>query len=101
MGLRLILDDKEYNFELDRLTLGDMRLLERHFGITDVTKLETEPGNPSVISGLVYLGLKSEHPDWEHQRLSNFVDEIPLSAFADAEVVKDEPIPKAKSKAGK
>ncbi len=73
---------------IGRLTLGDMRLLATHFGVTDMTTLAEQRGNPHVVAGFAYLALKRTHPDWEHARLMNTVDDIALDDIDD----DDEPV---------
>jgi hypothetical protein len=43
-------------YELDKLTLGDGRILKRDFGLTDLE--EFNPGDPDVMVGLLSLAIK-------------------------------------------
>ena len=65
--------------ELDKLTLKEARLLREHFDVRDISKIN--PGDPAVIAGMAYLCFRRAHPEWEHQRLMNYVDELTLDDF--------------------
>lgn len=73
-------------YELPQLTLGQARILRKHFDVLDIT--EMNGGDPSIIAGLAYLCISSANPDWEHARLMNYVDDLPIDTFEGAD---DEP----------
>lgn len=70
-------------YELGTLTLGDMRLLRKHFGLTHLADIADMTDDPELIAGLTYLAFKRRHPEWTHDRLINEVDELPLEALTD------------------
>ena len=85
-------------FEIDKLTLGEARLLRAHFNVFEIHKML--PGDPNVIAGLVYLCYRRKHPDWEHERLMNTVDDVAMEDIEEANEVEPDPKPRAK-RAGK
>lgn len=76
-------------YEIGKLTLGDMRLLSKHFGIVDMTKLTELAGSPDLLAGMAYLGFMRKHPEWEHERLMNEVNDVVIEDLGDQEM--DEP----------
>ena len=81
-------------YTIEKITMGDMRLLRKHFNVTDLAEMNF--GDPDVIAGLCYLALKYANPEWEHQRLVNFVDDLALD---EVEQPEDEVEPDPKTRA--
>lgn len=48
--------DKVY--EVEKLTLGDARLLKRHYGLEDLSEFES--GDPDILAGILFLALRRE-----------------------------------------
>jgi hypothetical protein len=74
MKLNITIGDEVHKIE--RLTLGDLQILANHFDLHDLSMLGERIADPRVVSGLVYIALKTAHPTWEHERLVNEVNDI-------------------------
>lgn len=85
MEFRVTIDGQEHHIE--RTTLGDTLLLKKHFGIDSLSYVTDHFDDPAVVAGLVYLAMKRTHPEWEHPRLMNEVEDI---AVDDLRFPKDE-----------
>lgn len=84
--------DKTY--ELDKLTLGDARVLKRHFGLDDVEFFN--PTDPDQAVGLLVLCLQRERPEESLEVLTAEVEALDVDEFAMA----DEPDPTEASATG-
>lgn len=64
--------------KIERLTLGDLLDLKKHFGIDELRGVaqRLENGDPALLAGLTYIALRATHPTWEHARLMNEVQDI-------------------------
>lgn len=68
-------------YELDRLTLGDGRVLKQKFGLEDLTKIS--PGDPDMLVGLLFLALKRAKPDAPDANLIAEIEDIDIDGFTD------------------
>lgn len=95
--------DKQY--QLDKMTFGDARLLKARFGVNDIEELNT--GDPDVIVGLLVIAAKRERPMSPLDDLVAEIENADIAEFsyeADDEQVAEDPTPAggeaAKSEAG-
>lgn len=75
--------DKTY--ELDKLTLGDSRLLKREFGLVDLEEFNTT--DPDQLVGLLVICLKRERPSAD---LGALIAEVEAMDIEEFESVADE-----------
>lgn len=58
-------------YDMPALTLGELRLAKRHYGVTDFTVQDAD-----TVAALVYVAMRRANPDWEDARLLNTVDDV-------------------------
>lgn len=71
-------DDKVYS--LERLTLGDARLLKERFGLADLE--EFNPSDPDQLVGLLFLALRKERPTEPEANLLAEIEDLDIDAFS-------------------
>lgn len=71
-------------YELERLTIGDSRILKRDFGLSDLEHFN--PGDPDVVAGLLTLAISKakDIPISEATKIADAVD------FEDFESISDD-----------
>lgn len=75
-------------FELDKLTLGEARVLKKHFGLVNLSSFDGT--DPDQLVGLLYLALKRERPDATHEDLLGEIEGLDIEGFATAEDEQEE-----------
>jgi hypothetical protein len=78
--------DKQY--ELPKLTLGEARILKKHFGLMQLEDMN--PTDPDHLTGLLYLCLRREAPGATLEALLSRIDELDIEDFAMAESAPEE-----------
>jgi len=73
------IDGKTY--ELDRLTLGDARILKSRFGLEGMSLFS--PDDPDHLAGLLVLALKRERPDTPLSELIAEIEDLDIESFSD------------------
>lgn len=82
-------------FELDKLTLGDARVLKREFGLEDME--DFSPTDPDHLVGLLYLCLRREQPNAAQEDLLGEIEDLDINAFDE---IPEEPDPTPAAEAG-
>jgi hypothetical protein len=87
----------EETYELDKLTLGDARLLKKQFGLVDMT--EFSGTDPDQLVGLMFLAYKKANPGLTDETVLSHVENLDIEAFVtgtpepEAETVDPTPAP--------
>lgn len=76
-------------FELDKLTLGEARVLKKEFGLKDLQAFSG--ADPDQLVGLLYLALLRENPALAHAEALAEVEGLDIESFGVAD--EDEPDP--------
>jgi hypothetical protein len=73
---------------LEKMTLGDWRLVKRHFGVVGQTAFlqGIHDEDPDAICAFIYMALLRKHPEWEHERLMNTVEDLAADDIQPTEV---------------
>lgn len=69
----------EKTYELDRLTLGEARVLKREFGLSDLGSFSGT--DPDQLVGLLYLARKRESPAMSHDEVLAEIEDLDIEAF--------------------
>lgn len=85
----------EHVYTLEKLTLGDARILKRDFGLEDMD--EFSPTDPDTLVGLLYLCLKAERPLADRTALIAEVEALDIDAFSDETEADEDPTPAAQA----
>jgi hypothetical protein len=73
----------EETYELDKLTLGDARLLKKQFGLVDMT--EFSGTDPDQLVGLMFLAYKKANPGLTDETVLSHVESLDIEAFVTGE----------------
>jgi hypothetical protein len=84
---------EDTTYELDKMTLGEARILKREFGLTDLSSFSGT--DPDQLVGLLYLALKRENPAMTHDEALAEVEGLDIEGFEtpapDEEAVDEDP----------
>lgn len=69
-------------YEVKNLTLDDGLLIDRVFGIKDITEYEWT--RTAYLAALVYLGMRDKHPFLTHEQLMRKVGEVDLNDLGES-----------------
>lgn len=81
--------DKQY--ELPKVTIGEARLLKRHFGLAQIEDLN--PTDPDHLAGLLFLCLRRESPGVPMEKLLAEVEDLDPYAFEAVDAPDTDPTP--------
>ena len=78
-------------YELDRLTLGEARILKREFGLADLAHFNST--DPDQLVGLLVLALQRENPALTLKEAIAQVEDLDVEAFEEAPAAEEESDP--------
>lgn len=74
-------------YELEKLTLGDTRILKHKFGLTDLSEFSST--DPDVIVGLLALAIRKADPNKSIEQATAEVDELNFDDFTTVDDEKE------------
>jgi len=74
-------------YELDKLTLGDTRILKHKFGLSDLSEFSST--DPDVIVGLLSLSIRKANPALSIEQAAAQADEINFDDFTQVDDEKE------------
>lgn len=69
-------------YEVDRITLDDALLIDRQFGVRDITEFDWT--RPAYLAALVYLGVREKNRHLSHEQLLAKVGAVDLADLAES-----------------